>query len=126
MIQRKVACVLHLNDEFLFADIPLHTGIAAPEAELVSQTVIDALYRMALLPWYLPVCFQPLVDRGDILAQYRIVLWLNIRETVIAPVRLVSVFFDGLEAVACSSGDFPQTYLFIFVEVFDILYLSHS
>ena len=52
--------------------------------------------------------------------------WLSIREIVLVPVFLLGVFLDSFKAVTCDARYFPQTFLFIFVEIFDILHLSHS
>ncbi len=81
---------------------------------------------MALFPGGLSVLLQPFINDGDEVLQHRIALWLNIRQIVLAPVFLVGVLADSLKAVAGYAAYFPQTCLFIFVEVFDILDLSHS
>ena len=81
---------------------------------------------MALFPGGLSVLLQPFINDGDEVLQHRIALWLNIRQIVLAPVFLVGILADSLKAVAGYAGNFPQTCLFIFVEVFDILDLSHS
>lgn len=81
---------------------------------------------MPLLSWNLAVCFQPAVHNGNELTQHRITRWLSIREIVRVPVSLLGVFLDSFKAVTCDARYFPQTFLFIFVEIFDILHLSHS
>jgi len=93
---------------------------------LLPQPVIDPLRCVALLSGHFAVRFQPLVDDGDIIFQHRITLGLDIRQAIFTPVLLVGIFSYRLEAVPRLARNFAQTDLFIFVLVFDILYLSHS
>lgn len=81
---------------------------------------------MVLFSGGLSVLLQPFINDGDEVLQHRIALWLNIRQIVLAPVFLVGVLSDCLKDVAGDAGCFPQTWIFIFEEVFDILDLSHS
>lgn len=111
---------------FFLRTILLHGGIAASKPMLITQAVVNPHYCMALFPGGLSVLLQPFINDGDEVLQHRIALWLNIRQIVLAPVFLVGVLADSLKAVAGYAAYFPQTCLFIFVEVFDILDLSHS
>lgn len=93
---------------------------------LIAQTMVNPHYCMALFPGGLSVLLQPFVNNGDEVLQHRIALRLNIRQIVLTPVFLVGVLADSLKAVTGYTGNFPQTCIFIFVEIFDILDLSHS
>ena len=126
MVQREIPGTQGFHDELLLADILLHGRVAVGKTVLVTQAVVNPRCCTALLPGGLSVLLQPFVNDGNEVLRHRIALWLNIRQIVLAPVFLVGVLADSLKAVAGYAGYFPQTCLFIFVEVFDILDLSHS
>ena len=123
--KRQISFGGRLHHELLLADIFLYAGVAAGEIAFISQSVIDPLHGMALLPWNLAVCLQPPINRRNISLQNRIARWLDIRQGVVAPVRLIRIFSDCAVIKACGICDFKHTFFFHFVEMLDILFLSH-
>ncbi|MPN47129.1 hypothetical protein SDC9_194729 [bioreactor metagenome] len=126
MLQRQITTVLGIHHKPLFADVLFYAGIAAAETVLIPQTAENPPNGVPLLARDLTVGFQPFINYGNEISQHRIARWLGIRQIVLAPVELVGVLLDGLEAVTCLTGNFSQTQVFIFVQILDIIYLSHS
>ena len=90
------------------------------------QPVEHARGGVPLLARDLAVILQPFINHGNEIPQHRITFWLGIRQIVLTPVQLVCVLLDSLKAVTCLTRNLSQTQIFIFVEIFDIIYLSHS
>ena len=76
---------------------------------LIPQAAEDSPNGVALLARDFAVGLQPFVNYGNEISQHRIARWLGIRQIVLAPVKLVGVLLDSLEAVTCLSGNFSQT-----------------
>lgn len=63
--QREIPSTHGFHDEFLLADILLHSGAAAGKPTLVTQLGVNSHCCMALLPGGLSVLLQPFVNDGD-------------------------------------------------------------
>ena len=126
VLQRNMAFPLHLHEMLLHSDVYLHGGIAARIPVFVLQTVKDSFGGMSLFSGNSSVCLQPSVYNGDIRPEHRKALWLDFRLRCFIPIFLAGVFLYGSKIVPCNPGYLPQTFLFIFIEIFDIIYLSHS
>ena len=106
VVQRKVTAGLRSHGKLLFADVLLYAGVAATETVFFDQPVKDALRGVALLSGDLAVLLQPLVNDEKIIPQYRITLWLEIRQALLTPVVAVGVLLDRAEVFFCQSCDF--------------------
>lgn len=106
-LQRQETYVWDFHHILLLTNIPLHAGVAACEAVLISQAAEKPPSGVPLFSWNLAICFQPAVCNGNEITQHRITRWLSIREVVLALVIFPGVFLDSLKAVASNTGNFP-------------------
>ena len=104
----QITAAFSSHGELLLAHIALDAGIASGEAMFVPETAEHSPHRMALFSGNLPICFQPLVYDGNELSQYRIALRLQIRKFALAPIILVGILLDRVEAVVGPARNLSQ------------------
>ena len=104
----QITAAFSTHGELLLAHIALDAGIASGEAVLVPEPAEHSPHRMALFSGNLPIRFQPLVYDGNELSQHRIALRFQIRKFAFAPVILVGILLDRVEAVVGSARNFSQ------------------
>ena len=104
----KITAAFSTHGELLLAHIALDAGIASGVSVLVAEPTEHSPHRMPLLSGHLPIRFQPLVYDGDELSQHRIAFRLQIRKFALAPVILVGVLLDRVEAVVGPARNFSQ------------------
>ena len=126
VLQRNVAVLLHPHEVLLLADILLDCGVSAGKAMLIPEPREHAHCRVALLLRNLAVFLQPGVNDGDERSQYWIALWLDIQLCGLVPIVAGGIFPNRSKIMAGLAGDLSKTKVFIFVEISDIICLSHS